>query len=70
MAKHFLSSLSVGANERFAAYFLSCVPIPSAMYDTTSLLRRVGEGFVGVGKDLFTFLFSKYDKVKIVCVSG
>jgi hypothetical protein len=40
------------------------------MYDTTFLLRRMGEGFVGVGTDLFTFLFSKYDKVKIVCFSG
>ncbi len=28
------------------------------MYDTTFLLRRVGEDFVDIGKDLLAFLFS------------
>ncbi len=43
--------------ELFAAKSLSCAPSCLQMYDTNPHFRGLGDGFVDIREDLFTFLF-------------
>jgi hypothetical protein len=59
--------VSVGIGELFAAISLSCVISCIQMYDTTPLLRGVGEGITDtIMRDFCTLLFP----IPIVCCSA